>query len=136
MLVQVTCGGVVIGTAEFDPPNGVAHTTLSPSPSYLIAIAPAQRLGRSFARRQYWCPADGDFADHAATLWEGPRLALEDFTGRELGVPNVVVLEGPPGADGATTIRVVADFRADSARIVAPIRQPNSGGGNRTRPAA
>lgn len=136
MLVRVTCGGVIIGTAEFDPPNGVAHTTLSPTPAYLVAIAAAQRLGLRFARRQYWCPADGDFADHAAALWEGPRLALEDLTGRELGVPNVLVLEGLPGTDGATTIRVVADFRADSARMVAPIRQPNVGGGNRTRPAA
>jgi hypothetical protein len=136
MLVRVTCGGVIIGTAEFDPPVGVAHTTLTPTPAYLVAIAAAQRLGRCFARRQYWCPADGDFADHAATLWEGPRLALEDLTGRELGVPNVVVLEGMPGADGGTTIRVVADFRADSARIVAPITQPDVGGEHRTRPAA
>ena len=50
--------------------------------------------------------------------------------------PNVVILEGLPGADGATTIKVVADFRADLARIVAPIAQPNIGGGRRTRPAA
>lgn len=136
MLVRVTCGGLVIGTAEFDLPKGIAHTTLSPSPSYLVAIAAAQRLGRRFARRQIWSPADGDFADFAASLWEGDRLALEDLTGRELGVPNVVVLEGPPAADGETTIRVVADFRSDSARIVAPIVRPDIGGGAQGRPAA
>lgn len=136
MLVRVTCGGVIIGTAEFDPPDGVAHTTLSPTPAYLVAIGAAQRLGLRFARRQYWCPADGDFADHAASLWEGPRLALEDLQGVELGIPNVVVLERLPGADGATTIKVVADFRSDSARIVAPITKPDVGDRNRTRPAA
>ena len=136
MLVRVTCGGVVIGTAEFLPARGVTHTTLSPSPAYLVALTPAQRLGRRLARRQYWSPADGDFADVAATWWEGDRLALEDMTGREVGVPNVVVLEGLPNAEGATTIRVVADFRSESARVPAPVRAPNPTGGSRTRPAA
>jgi len=136
MLVRVTCGGVVIGTAEFDPPHGVAHAALFPTVAYGHAAAAAQSLGRLFACTQFWSPLEGDFADIAARKWEGARLALEDVTGRELGVNNVVVLEGLASVDGAIAVHVVADFRSDLARVAARVASGGRGGGNRTRPAA
>lgn len=136
MLVRVTCGGVVIGTAEFDPPHGVAHAALSPTVAYAHAAAAAQSIGRRFACTQYWSPSDGDFAEIAARRWKGGRLALEDRTGRELSVNNVVVVEGLTSVDGESTVRVVADFRSDLACVAARVASGGSGGGNRTRPAA
>jgi hypothetical protein len=136
MLVRVTCGGVLIGTAAFDPPEGVAHAALSPTRAYVLASIPARSLGGQFASTQCWLPEDGDFADVAAARWGGPRLALEDMTGRELGVNNILLLEGLPGAPGESTVRVVADFRSDLARAEARVRPAHRGGGKRTRPAA
>jgi hypothetical protein len=126
----------VIGTAELDTPQGVAHAALAQTLAYGQAVAAAQTLGRRFALTQFWSSESGDFADIAASLWEGGRLALEDMTGRELGVNNIVVLEGVASVDGAGAIRVVADFRSDMARVAARLGTNGLGGGNRTRPAA
>lgn len=136
MLFRVTCGGVPIGTARFDPPEGLAHATLERTGGYVRVAPAAQALGRVFAVTQFWSPSAGDFADVAAARWKGARLALEDATGRELGVNNVVVLEAPlPSADGSL-VRVVADFRPDPARVEAFLRTLGRDGGGRTRPAA
>ena len=136
MLVRVTCGGVLIGTAHFDPPEGVAHAPLSPARGYALAAMPARALGAQFASTQFWLPPDGDFADVAAARWEGGRLALEDLTGRELAVNNIVVLEGLPAGPGDGNVRVVADFRSDLARAEARLRSTRPGDGNRTRRTA
>jgi hypothetical protein len=137
MLVRVTCGGVLVGTARFDPPDGLAHATLVPSVGYGLVSVAAQKLGRQFATTQFWSPLDGDFADVAATRWEGGRLALADDTGRELGVNNIVLLEGPPGDADGNLVRVVADFRPDLARVEAFLRTlDRRDDGGRTRPAA
>ena len=113
MLVRVTCAGGLIGTAEFDPPQGVAHASLVRAPAYDAVSTAARSLARSLADTQCCC-SGLDFADVAATRWEGGRLALEDETGRELAVSNVVVVESVPGGPGEAAIRVVADFRPDS----------------------
>ena len=136
MFVRVTCGGVLIGTAHFDPPEGVAHAPLSPTRGYALASMAARSLGVQFASTQFWLPPDGDFADVAATRWEGARLALEDMTGRELAVSNIVVLEGLPASADDGSIRVVADFRSDLARAEARLRSTRTGDGSRTRRTA
>jgi hypothetical protein len=136
MHVRVTCGGIVIGTATFDPPEGVAHAPLSPTRSYVFAAPAARALGNQFASTEYCLPTDGDFADVAASRWEGARLAIEDMIGRELAVNNVVVLDGLPGGPSESTVRVVADFRSDLSRAEARLRATRPGTGNRTRPAA
>ncbi len=137
MLVRVTCGGVPIGTARFDRPEGLAHATLERTAGYVRVAPAAQALGRVFAVTQFWSPSAGDFADVAAGKWKGARLALEDAaTGRELGVNSVVVLETPlPSAD-ESLVRVVADFRPDLARVEPFLRTLGRDGGGRTRPAA
>ena len=135
MFVRVTCAGVVVGTAEFETPHGVAHAILYPTAGYPCAAAAAWRLGRQFARTQYCLPSDGDFASVAAGRWDGDRLALEDERGRELAVNSVVLLEGLPG-DVATTVRVVADFRLDLAHVSATFHPRHVAGDTRTRPAA
>jgi len=134
MHFRVTCAGIVIGTAEFVPAAGLAHAPLEPGPGYPFAAAAAWALGQDLGRRQFWPRTAGDFADEAAARWTGERLALEDVTGRELGVNNLVVVEFPAGMGGAT-ITVVADFRPDLARVEAFLRTVGPGGG-RTRPAA
>ena len=134
MRARVTCAGIVIGTAEFLPATGLAHALLEPGPGYSFAAAPAQALGREFCRTQFWPHRAGDFADEAAARWTGDRLALEDVTGQELGVNNLVVLEFPEGV-GEPAIRVIVDFRPDLARVEALLRTVGPGGG-RTRPAA
>jgi hypothetical protein len=136
MLVRVTCGGVVIGTADFDPPRGVAHAPLSPTPAYVHAASSAQLLGRRFACTQFWLPPNGDFADVAAAEWDGERLALEDMAGSEISVGNVVVVEGLTSVDGESTVRVVADFRWDPADVEARISPGGPSGENRTRRSA
>ena len=133
MRVRVTCAGVLIGAADFQPGEGVAHAPLTPSAGYQLATAAARALGEQFARTQFWSPAVADFADEAAARWTGERLALEDEVGREQGVANVVVLERP--LVGARSITVVADFRPDAARVEAFLRTVNPGGG-RSRPPA
>ena len=135
MFVRVTCAGVVIGTAHFDPPQGLAHSPLSPSSEYTIAGNAARILGQYLDGRRVWS-GEGDFADAFAASWAGGRLALEDLTGRELGVANIVVIEGNPARLGGTAVRVVADFRSDLARVHSRIRPRAAGDGTRTRPAA
>lgn len=136
MVVRVTCAGVLIGTAEFDPPEGLASANLAPGPGYALAAQAARVLGREFATTQYWTPLERDFADAIATRWEGGRLALEDSTGRELGVNNIVVLEGPPGGPDGSLVRVVADFRPDLARAEAFLRELDTEGDGRASSAA
>ena len=136
MLLRVKCGGVVIGTAEFDPPEGLAHAPLLPTSGYALAVSPAQALGRTFAKTQYWLATNRDFADAAAAAWEGGRLALEDVLGRELAVNNIVVIDSPAMASGQATIRVIADFRPDLARVAARELTTGPPPGSRNRPAA
>ena len=136
MLLRVTCGGVVIGTAEFDPPVGLAHAPLTPTSGYILAVTPAQTLGRKLAETRYWITADRDFADATATAWEGGRLALEDEMGRELAVNNIVVIDSPAIPVGHATVRVIADFRPDLARVAARELTTGPPPGNRNRPAA
>jgi hypothetical protein len=119
MLVRVTCDGVVIGTADFQPAEGLAHAPLMPAAAYVLADAAARSLGRQLARRQFWTAIRGDFACVAAARWEGGRLALEDMSGRALRADNIVVVERPPGVPGERTVRVVADFRSTVARAQA-----------------
>lgn len=136
MVVRVTCAGVLIGTAQFDPPHGLAHASLSPTSDYAFTSAGARALGRELALTRCWCPRDGDFADVAAARWTGGRLALEDTAGREIEVGNVVVLEGSPRGPSGRAVRVVADFRPDLARVQARVRTRGADGGGCTRPAA
>jgi hypothetical protein len=63
-------------------------------------------------------------------------VALEDMTGRELAVANVVVFEGLPAGTGDGPVRVVADFRSDLARAEARLRSSRAGDGNPTRRTA
>lgn len=135
MHVRVTCAGIVIGMAEFEPASGLPHATLDVEPGYSFAAAAARELGHEFGRTQFWSPISGDFADEAARRWSGDRLALEDLTGRELGVNNIVVVEYQTRVGGEPRVTVVADFRPDLARVEALLRTVGSGGG-RTRPAA
>ena len=134
MLVRVTCAGIVIGTARFDRPSGLASAALYPSTGYGIAARAAQSLGDQLTHHEFWSPADGDFADVVAARWEGGRLAIQDWAGRELAASSVVVLEAPLG--GRSLVQVVADFRGDSAHIGARIYAPGPHDRNRTRPAA
>lgn len=134
MHVRVTCAGIIIGAAEFVPASGLAHAPLEPASGYPLAAAAAQALGRELSHTQFWLAVNGDFADEAASRWSGDRLALEDLTGRELGVNNLVVVEFP-ALVGGSAIRVVADFRPDMARVEALLQTIGPGGG-RTRPAA
>ena len=96
----------------------------------------ARSLGVQFASTQFWLPPDGDFADVAAARWEGGRLALEDLTGRELAVTNIVVLEGLPASPDDGSVRVVADFRSDRARArhVSGQRVPATGAARGAQP--
>ena len=119
MLVRVTCAGILIGTADFDAPVGLAHAALSPTLGYPIAAPMAEALGEELAETRLWSVGAGDFADALARRWKGGRLALQDSTGRELAVANVVVLEWPMGARLA---RVVADFRADAGQVAARVQ--------------
>jgi hypothetical protein len=135
MLVRVTCDGVVIGTADFQLAEGLAHAVLSPAAAYVLADSAARSLGRQLTRRQYWTAVRGDFACVAAARWEGGRLAIQDMNGRELCADNIVVAERPPGVPGEHTVRVVADFRSDVARIQARFRS-DPGCAERNRPAA
>jgi catechol 2,3-dioxygenase-like lactoylglutathione lyase family enzyme len=121
MLVRVTCAGVLVGTAELDNPRGLSHALIETTDGYAFASAAARRLGREVAATQFCSPRDGDFARIAAERWDGDRLALEDRTGRELQVSNMVLLEGLPG-DGPTAVRVVADFRLDGDHARPEIR--------------
>ena len=133
MLVRVTCAGVLVGTAQFDPPRGLAHASLDPTPGYASAASAAQRLGRQLATTQFWSPRRGDFADAAGRQWDGGRLALEDETGRELGVNSVVLLEGLADSPGPA-VRIVADFRFDLARAEAQFRTRRPGDGDHMQP--
>jgi hypothetical protein len=135
MHVWVTCSGVVIGSADFEPAEGLAHTQLLTDFSYSLASAAAQELGYQFRRTQFWSPLAGDFADEAVARWTGGRLALEDDLGRELGVNNIVLIEFPILVD-PPVVRIVADFRPDLARVESLLRSVGPGGGGRTRPAA
>jgi hypothetical protein len=112
MLVRVTCAGVLVGTAELDNLQGLSHALLETTEGYASASATACRLARGFATTRLWSPRDGDFARIVAERWDGDRLALEDDTGRELQVNNIVLLEGLP-SDRPTAVRLVADFRVD-----------------------
>ena len=121
MIVRVTCAGVLIGTARFDSPSGLAHAPLYPSNGYPIASAAAQTLGEELMQRRFWSPSGGDFADVAAAQWQGGRLALQDLMGREVAVNNLVVLEPPFG--GRYLVHLVADFR-DVGRVGSRMRCP------------
>ena len=131
MLVRVTCAGVLIGTARFDPPEGLAHASLVPSAGFGLVSSVAWVLGRQFAATQFWASGD-DFAAAAAGRWTSGRLALEDTLGRELAVDNVLVLAGFPGGADGPLIHVVADFRADTARVEAYRTRLDTGGGDRS----
>ena len=134
MFVSVTCAGVVIGSADLEPAEGLAHATLDAGVGYAIATEAARALGEQLRRTQYWSPLQGDFAASVARAWEGDRLALEDALGRELGVNNIAVIEYP--TPRPIPIRLVADFRPDLARVEALLRSIHPAGGGRTRPAA
>jgi len=123
MIVRVTCAGLLIGTARFDSPSGLAHAPLYPSNGYPNASAAAQTLARELTQRRFWAPSEGDFAAVLARRWQGGRLALQDLMGREVEVSSLAVLEPPFG--GRYLVHVVADFR-EVARA----------GSRRTRPAA
>ncbi|MEO8335541.1 MAG: hypothetical protein ABI664_11245 [bacterium] len=147
MLLRVTCAGVDIGSADFPVLDGLAHTTLTPNAGYDYVRDTARSLGEEFAVTQFWSQIDGDFAEHAASRWTAGRLALEDLTGREMGVNSILVLDLSIGADFAgegkqvprvarDDIRVVADCRPDMARVEAFLRTMDSSSGGRSRPAA
>ena len=136
MLVRVTCDGVVIGTADLQPAEGLTHAVLSPAAAYVLADSAARSIGRQLTRRQYWTAVRGDFACVAAARWEGGRLAIQDMNGCELCADNVVVVERPPGGPSEHRVRVVADFRSDVARVQARRRSPDSDCIERNRPAA
>lgn len=129
MQLSVTCSGVVIGSAEFDPPEGLAHAPLITSAGFAMAAYAAWELGEHFVTGQYWSPLFGDFAAAAAGRWTGGRLALQDFAGEELSVNNLAVVFNRRG------IHVVADFRPDLARVEAFLKMLGPSGG-RSRPAA
>jgi hypothetical protein len=126
----------VIGTAEFEQPVGVAHAALRPTPDYAAVSQVARQIGRRLALTEYHSPRDGDFADVVAARWGGDRLALEDMTGRELAINNIVIVETPAFAPDGSFVRVVADFRTDLARTEARVMLPGTRGGGRNRPAA
>jgi hypothetical protein len=136
MVVTVTCAGIPIGTADFDPPEGLAHAALRINSAYGLASPAARVLALSLRHLECWSSLDGDFADFASSRWEGPRLALEDETGRELGVTNLIVLETDIRHPDCAPVRIVADFRPDLARVEAFLRTLGTDGGGRARPAA
>ena len=136
MVVRITSAGVVIGTAEFEHPRGLAHAVLRPTPDYAAVSLAAREIGRRLALTEYHSPRDGDFADVVAARWGAERLALEDTTGRELAINNVVIIETPTFAPDGSFVRVVADFRSDLARTEARVMSPGTMGGGRNRPAA
>ena len=134
MLVRVTCAGILIGSAELLPATGLAHAPLQCSEGYPIAQHAARAAALRVTATQYWSAMDGDFADQMAHEWPGDRLALEDAYGRELSV-TVVVLDFPT-PEPRPRVQVVADFRPDLARRMAPLVVEQLGGAGRTRPAA
>ena len=104
MFVWVTCSGVVVGSADFEPPFGLAHAQLEPTAGYVLVAAAAGEIGALLSRRLVWPRSAGDVADEMARRWSGGRLALMDQTGRELSVTNIVLVQ-----DRALGRRVVAD---------------------------
>lgn len=135
MFVRVTCAGVLVGTAEFDLPRGLAHAFLEATAGYACASLSARRMADQVSMTTHWAPGDGDFGAEIAARWSGGRLALEDDTGRELGVNGIVLMEGLPG--DLNVVHVVADFRPDMAQMSATVRPSGrTGGASRTRPAA
>ena len=133
MLVRVTCAGVQIGTASLDPSPGLAHARLFPTAGYVLAASAAQVLGYQLALTRYWPAFAGDFADAVAARWQGGPLALEDVTGRELGV-DVVIFEESCGGPGI--VHVVADFRSGRGGVAGHVPALGAGGRRRARPAA
>jgi len=133
MLVRVTCAGVQIGSAALDPSPGLAHARLFPTAGYVLAATAAQVLGYELTLTRYWPAFAGDFADAVAARWQGGPLALEDVTGRELGV-EVVIFEESCGGSGI--VHVVADFRAERGRGAARVPALGAGRRSRARPAA
>jgi hypothetical protein len=138
MILRVTCGGVLVGTADFDPPAGLAYARLVPADGYFsLAELHAHRIAALLAQSYFWPPENNDFADAVAAHWNGGRLSLEDSMGNELGVTNIVLIERLLGALSDPSIIAVADFRPDLARVEAFLRTIDIGGGSgRSRPAA
>jgi hypothetical protein len=134
--VRVTCAGVAVGTAVFQRSEGLEYADLVPTDAYAMIAWHAQEIGTSLSRRHYWPPHRGDFAEALAEQWSGPRLAFESERGRELAVSSIVVSEfTAPGA--AASIRVIADFRPDLARVAALLASTaRPDGGAQARPAA
>ena len=135
MRFWVTCSGVRIGSADFNP-EGVAHAHLAHTAAYAMTLAAAAKLGVSFGHTQYWPPLKGDFAAEAAARWTGGRLALEDDTGREVAVNNMVIIHLLAAPSLERILQVVADFRPGMARVEALLCAVEPGGNDRTRPAA
>ena len=133
MFVRVTCAGVQIGSASLDPSPGLAHARLFPTAGYVLAASAAQVLGYQLTLTRYWPAFAGDFADAVAARWQGGPLALEDVTGRELGV-DLVIFEESCGGPGI--VHVVADFRSDRGGVAARVPALGAGGRGRARPAA
>jgi hypothetical protein len=134
--VRITCAGVTVGTAAFQCTQGVAYADLLPTDAYALVAAPARAIGDSIACTQYWGPNNDDFADALSARWTGHRLAVEDELGRELAISSIVIAD--LGALGTTkSIRVIADFRPELARVDAVLNDiERSSGGSESRPAA
>lgn len=125
LFAQVSCVGTIVGTARFDTAEGLAHARFSPASGYDM-IADAARAVGSWLVDTHVYPSDsGDFATGLAALWSAPQLSLVDAFGRDIAATNVVVVDVIHPSGGAGGRWVIADFRADGARVPASLRRPD-----------
>jgi len=125
LFAQVSCVGAVVGTAQFDFTEGLAYARFSPAPEYEM-IADAARAVGGWLAVTHLCPSDsGDFASGLAAQWSAPQLSLVDAFGRDLGATSVIVADAVHASGRRLGLWVIADFRADGARVPASLRAPD-----------
>lgn len=137
MELRVLYDGVPIGTTELPALAGLAHGELEPTSGFEIARPRVEAAAGSFSPRgplvrRYWPRTAGDFADQFACGLAG-GYELEELCGLRVSVASVVVITRCGASD---TVAVVADFRPQSAQILAVLPDTHGDGGGRHRPAA
>ena len=135
MQLRVLLSGVPIGTVEIPLLEGLSHGALAASDGYEIARRQAEAAGYALSLRDLewhcWPHSRGDFAEAFAAALAG-GYELTDLRGIPIGAASVSVVALPAGDSQS----VIADFRPDSARMLAKLRGSSDVGGGRQRPAA
>lgn len=125
LVAQVVCVGAVVGTARFDATEGLAYARFSPAPDYEMIAVAARAVGGWVPRTLFWPSDSGDFANALAAQWSAPKLSLVDAFGRDVAANSVIVIDAVHPSGRHLGRWVVADFRADGARVPARLRAPD-----------